>query len=57
VKRRPWGSESPSEGVVKGSSMSVDLTITYRGRRVLWLERVLGVVVLPYLRWRARRGE
>jgi len=36
--------------------VSADLVISFRGRRVPWLEHTFALLILPIMRWRIRRG-
>lgn len=48
--------EPPDEPIRFVPAVSADLIITWRGRPMVWLERLLGKVVIPFLEWRARRA-
>ena len=47
-------SEKPSRRLGYLPPMSQDFIITHHGKRVLWAERVFGILVVPLLRWYVR---
>ena|ERR1041384_758636 len=46
----------PNQRLAFLPAQHTDIHVTFRGREWPWLSRLLSVVLVPFLRWRANRG-